>query len=189
MANGMTPRDDEDGRDRNVAAGIVAGLIGGLAATWAMSEFQGLWSKSVDGREPASAAGPHDARDRQERNEDQNANERAAQAIADVTIQRELTPDGLRYGAAGVHYLFGGVMGALYGGLCETSPAVRALGGVGWGTAVWIGGDKIAVPLLGLPQGADPLPFEANAQAFAAHVVYGATVEIVRRGVRALLSQ
>lgn len=161
MANGMTPRDDEDGRDRNVAAGIVAGLIGGLAATWAMSAVQARWSKAVDG-------------------------EVAAEAIADTTIHRGLTEDELR-GAAGVHYAFGGVMGALYGGLCETSPAVRALGGVGWGTAVWIGGDKIAVPLLGLSRGADPLPLEASAESFAAHIVFGVTVEAVRRGVRALL--
>jgi uncharacterized membrane protein YagU involved in acid resistance len=186
MADRVTGDRRADDR-ANVAAGIVAGLVGGLVGTWAMSEFQGLWSRAVDGREPRSAAGRHDARDWQERNEDQNANESAAQAIAHATIERRLTREELRYGAAAVHYAFGGVMGALYGGLSEVSPTVRTFGGAGWGTAVWIGGDKVAVPLLGLSNPDEPLPLEANAQALAAHIVYGMTVEAVRRGVRALL--
>ena len=69
IRSGEAPRDDgrANGEDRNVAAGIVAGLIGGLVGTWVMSEFQGLWSKAADGRDPQSAAGRHDARDWQER--------------------------------------------------------------------------------------------------------------------------
>jgi len=194
MANGMTriadaPRHEEraDGDDRNVAAGIVAGLIGGLVATWVMSEFQGRWSKAVDGYESPSADGRHDARDWQERNDDLNANELAAQAVATRTIDRPLTREELEIAAPAVHYAFGGTMGAVYGALAEVSPAVRALGGTGWGTAVWIGGDEIAVPLLGLSRPNADYSLEAHAQSFAAHLVYGLTTEFVRRGVRALL--
>jgi uncharacterized membrane protein YagU involved in acid resistance len=172
---------------RNIPAGAVAGLIGGLVGTWAMSEFQGLWTRVVDGRESQSAGGRHDARDWQERNEDQNANELAAQAIAEATLDRQLTRDELEVAAPAVHYAFGASMGALYGALAEVSPAVRALGGSGWGTAVWVGADEIAVPLVGLARADQDYPLETHAQAFAAHIVYGVTTEVVRRGVRALL--
>jgi putative membrane protein len=174
-------------RETRIGAGIVAGLIGGLVGTFAMSEFQAMWSKAVDGREPASAGGRHDARDWQERNEDQNANEVAAQKVATATLDRPLTRQELEVAAPLVHYGFGATMGALYGGLVEVAPALRAVGGSGWGTAVWIGGDEVAVPLLGLSRADADYPIEAHAQAFAAHIVYGVTTELVRRGVRALI--
>lgn len=31
----------------NMATGAVAGVIGGLAGTWTMSQFQGWWSRTV----------------------------------------------------------------------------------------------------------------------------------------------
>jgi putative membrane protein len=180
-------RSMRNGHRTDVRAGIVAGLIGGLAGTWAMSQFQAKWSKVVDGDEPGSAGGRHDARDWQERNEDQNANEIAAQKVATATIDRPLTRQELEVAAPLVHYAFGATMGALYGGLVEVSPPVRWLGGSGWGTALWMVGDEIAVPLLGLSRAGQDYPVEAHLQAFAAHIVYGVTADVVRRGVRALI--
>jgi hypothetical protein len=174
-------------KERNVAAGLVAGLIGGLVGTFAMSEFQALWSKALDGHESQSAGGRHDARDWQERHEDMNANEVAAQAVAEHTIDRPLTRDELAVAAPAVHYAFGATMGAVYGALGEVTPGIRALGGSGWGAAVWIAADEIGVPALGLSKPDADYPFEAHAQAFAAHIVYGVTTEMVRRGVRKLM--
>ena len=178
-----------DRRGRNMPAGIIAGMIGGLVGTWAMSEFQGIWTRVVDGEEPQSAGGRHDTRDWQERHEAQNANEITAQVIARETINRPLTREELAVAAPAVHYAFGATMGALYGGLREVSPAVRKLGGSGWGTAVWIGGDEIAMPLLGLADRDKDYPLEAHAQSFAAHMVYGVTTELVRRGIRSMLGR
>jgi len=189
MARRMN-RYDED--DRNVAAGILAGVIGGLVGTWAMSEFQAMWSKQVSrdhDPDTASAGGRHDARDWQERVEGQNSNELAAHAVAEHTINRPLTREELEIAAPAMHYAFGAAMGALYGGLHETSRLVRGMGGSGWGTAVWAGADGIAMPLLGLSQPKSEYPLETHAQSYAAHVVFGVTTEVVRRGVRALLSR
>lgn len=186
MATRMNGYDE---RDRNVAAGIIAGVIGGLAGTWAMSEFQGFWSKKVSGDhdpDSASAGGRHDARDWQERIEGQNSNELAADAVAEHTIKRPLTREELEVAAPAMHYAFGAAMGALYGGLHETSRNVRAMGGTGWGMAVWAGADGIAMPLLGLSRPKTEYPLETHAQSYAAHIVFGVTTEIVRRGVRAL---
>jgi hypothetical protein len=175
-------------RGRNVAAGTVAGLIGGLVGTFAMSEFQALWSKAAENYQSPSAGGAHDAREWQERHEGLNANELAAQAVAEHTIDRPLTRDELAIAAPAVHYAFGAAMGAVYGALAEVSPPVRALCGSAWGTAVWIGADELAVPALGLSRPDADYPLEAHAQALAAHVVYGVTTEVVRRGLRKLMS-
>jgi putative membrane protein len=171
----------------DVAKGALAGLAGGIAGTWAMNHFQRWWSQAVQGQEPQSAAGRHDARDWQELAEGRNANEIAAQTIAKHTVGRSLDQRELEVGATMVHFVFGGAMGALYGALWEVSPATRRMGGAAFGIAVWAAADEVAVPLLGLSRPTTEHPPERHAHAFAAHIVFGMTIEIVRRGVRAML--
>jgi putative membrane protein len=170
--------------DGNAALGALAGFIGGAAGTWAMSQFQAMWSNAVDGFESPSAGGRHDARDWQERHEGQNANEIAAQAVATHTIDRPLSRDELEVAAPLMHYAFGSVMGAVYGALSERSRTVPIAAGAGFGTAVWLGADEIAMPMLGLARRDKEYPLEAHAQSLAAHIVYGVTTEIVRRALR-----
>jgi uncharacterized membrane protein YagU involved in acid resistance len=79
-------------------------------------------------------------------------------------------------------------MGALYGALWEVSPRTRQMGGAAFGTAVWAAADEVAVPLMGLSRPTTEHPPARHAHAFAAHIVYGVTTEVVRRGVRALLN-
>lgn len=182
-----TPRRISSKRGRNIGKGALAGLVGGLAATWAMSHAQAWWSQQLAGGEPQSAAGRHDARDWQERTEGQNANELVAQAVAERTIDRPLHQNELGVAAAGVHYAFGASMGALYGALTEVAPGVTAGTGLGYGAFVWGSADEIALPLVGLSRPTTERPLDAHAQSLAAHVVYGVTLEVVRRGVRKLL--
>ena len=170
---------------RSVAKGVAAGIAGGLVASWTMNQFQAAWSKVVAGYSSPSAGGKEDARDWQERSEGINATEIAAQRAATHTIERRLTRDELAVAAPLVHYGFGAAMGALYGGLAEMMPAVRACAGTGYGTAVWVGADEIAMPLLGLADPEADRPAEMHAQAFASHLVYGLTLELVRRALRA----
>jgi hypothetical protein len=171
-----------------IAKGALAGAIGGLAGTWAMNHFQAWWSRAVHGVEPMSAAGKHDARDWQELAEGQNSNELAAQAVARHTIGRPLDRRELKFGAASAHFAFGAAMGALYGAFYEVSPATRQMGGAAFGTAVWTAADEVAMPMLGLSGPTTEHPPERHVHAFAAHVVYGVTTEVVRRGVRALMN-
>jgi hypothetical protein len=162
---------------------MLAGAIGGLAGTWAMSQAQRLWTRAVDDDAPESAAGKHDARDWQERSENQNANELAAQAIACRVIDRPLTRAELRIGAALAHYTFGMAVGAAYGAYVEYLRR-RPGSGLGLGTALWITADEIAMPVLGLSGPTTRRPLEMHLQSFAAHIVYGLTTELVRRPVR-----
>ena len=169
---------------RSVAKGVAVGIAGGVLASWTMNQFQAAWSMAAANYRSPSSGGKEDARDWQERSEGTNATEIAAQTAARATIDRPLTRDELAVAAPLVHYAFGAAMGGLYGGLAEVSPAVRACGGTAYGTAVWIGADEIAMPRLGLSDPEAARPLEMHAQALAAPLVYGLTLELVRRAVR-----
>jgi putative membrane protein len=159
--------------------GMVAGALGGLAGTWAMSEAQRMWTHAVDGEPPPeSAAGKHDARDWQERSEGQNSNEIAAQAVGGTVIGRPLHRDELAVGAALVHYSFGAAVGALYGAFVARHP--QRASGVGFGLIVWLLADEIAMPLLGLSESTLRRPAEKRMQSIAAHIVFGVTAESTR---------
>jgi NAD(P)-dependent dehydrogenase (short-subunit alcohol dehydrogenase family) len=168
--------------------GLLAGAAGGLVGTWAMSQAQRLWTKAVEDRVLNSAGGKHDARDWQERSEGQNANELAAQAIANSLLGRRLTRGELRIAAPLVHYTFGTVAGALYGAYADRLRG-RAASGVNLGTALWLTADEIAMPVLGLSQPTTRRPFEMHLQSLAAHLVYGLTAEAVRQPARAALGK
>jgi len=167
--------------------GIFAGAIGGLAATWAMSKAQRLWTKAVDDQVPDSAADEHDARDWQERSEGQNSNEPAAQALASMLLARRLTRDELRIAAPVIHYTFGTLVGALYGAYVDGREGHGVAAGMALGTTLWLTADEIAMPLLGLSQPTTRRPLEMHLQSLAAHLVYGVTAEAVRQPVHARL--
>jgi hypothetical protein len=169
--------------------GILAGAIGGLVGTWAMSEAQRSWTHAVDGHAPTpeSAAGKHDARDWQERSEGQNSNEIAAQAVATNTIGRRLDRSELAVGAALTHYLFGCAVGALYGAYAERRG--RDAKGIGFGLAVWLLADEIGMPVLGLSDSTLRRPLEKHLQSITAHIVFGTTAESARAAIRRRLGQ
>ncbi len=56
-----------------------------------------------------------------------------------------------------------------------------------FGAALWLGADEVAVPLFGLSGPPFAYPASTHASALAAHLVYGATADLVRRAVRAAL--
>jgi hypothetical protein len=168
--------------------GILAGAIGGLVGTWAMSEAQRAWTKAADDRVPQSAGGKHDARDWQERSEGQNSNELAAQALAIRLLGRRLSYDELQIAAPACHYAFGTLVGALYGAWAN-GVRHRALGGLALGTILWLSADEIAMPLLGLSQPTSRRPVEMHLQSLAAHLVYGLTAEAVRQPARTWLEE
>jgi putative membrane protein len=177
----MSERPDDQ---PHILAGILAGVIGGLVGTWAMNHAQHLWTRAVDDDAPESAAGKHDARDWQERSEHRNANELAAQAVASRTAGRRLTRDELWVAAPLVHFGFGAAMGGLYGACAERLHIRGALPGLGFGAALWLAADEIAMPLLGLSRSTTRRPIEMHLQSLAAHLVYGVLTELGRQSAR-----
>src|SRR5688500_7740388 len=163
--------------------GILVGAVAGAAGSWAMSETQRAWTCAVDGEAPESAAGKYDARDWQERTEGQNSNEIVAQEVATHTLGRPLDRQELAVGAALSHHAFGAAMGALYGAYVARQR--RDSTGIGFGLAVWLLADEIAMPLLGLSESTLRRPLEKRLQSIGAHLVFGMTTALGCRLLRA----
>ena len=185
-----------NGRDEaDVWKGLVAGLVGGLVASWTMNQFQAVWSKVTEGFEKphgAQSMKPSEGKDvtqaSEEENEEQDdATVKAARAISEGIFGHELKESEKETAGAFVHYAFGSVTGGLYGVVAELLPEVTAGAGLPFGMAFWLVADETAVPLLGLAKGPTEYPLSTHVYAFASHLVYGVTAETVRRAMRNIL--
>ena len=105
--------------------------------------------------------------------------------MATAVLKRELQREEKGPAGDAVHYLFGTAAGGLYGVLAGKMPAARSGLGSLFGALLWLVSDEIAVPALGLAKPANQYPPSVHAASFGAHLVYGITTEVVRRGLRA----
>jgi hypothetical protein len=76
-------------------------------------------------------------------------------------------------------------MGAIYGAAVERRRRLTPAAGPMFGTALFLGADEIGVPLARLSAPPTAYPLSTHLKAMAAHLVYGVTADLVRRGVRA----
>ena len=165
--------------------GMLAGMAGGLVASWTMNQFQAGVKKISEASRQGQASEQEQNGGQPEESED--ATMKAAEKISETVADRKLTKEQKRKAGPVVHYAFGTLMGAAYGTASELDSRVRYGAGVPFGTALWIGADELAVPALGLAGSPKDMPVSSHAQYFAAHVMYGLTTEMVRRAVRAAL--
>jgi putative membrane protein len=187
-------RRSED-REGEVLKGLAAGVIGGLVASWTMNQFQALWSKLAEGEERSHGAqslqqgSPEHGigRELQEQGQDDEqdtAPARLANAISVGVFDHELTDREKEVAGAAFHYAMGTTSGALYGAVAEVIPEVKTGAGLPFGTFVWLTVDEGLVPAVGLSKSPTAYPLSIHAYAFASHLVYGLTTELVRRAVR-----
>lgn len=173
-------------RDVHLASGIVAGIAGGLVASWVMDEFMENVGPSLQ-----KAVQGEGSRDKQPEavgdNPDDATMKTADAVVSTVTGGRHLSHEGREKGGPIVHYAFGAIMGAAYGALAEGVPEMTFGFGTGFGAALFAGADLVAVPALNLSGSPTDQPVSSLATPFAAHLVYGAATETVRRLVRAIL--
>lgn len=179
--------------DTCIWKGMVAGLAGGLVASWTMNQFQAAWTRIAEGSEKSHGAQsmqPADgSRGDQSRdvNEQDDATVETAKVISREVFGHELQESEKETAGAAVHYAFGTATGGLYGALAEVSPQVTTAAGLPFGAAFWLVADEITVPLLGLSKGPKEYPVSTHVYAFASHLVYGLTAEVSRRAIRRVL--
>jgi len=149
--------------------GLIAGSVGGLAASWIMPRFQSLLSRAFQG-----TSNPHEG-------QGEDATVKTAQKISSGALDHELTPEEKKKAGPLVHYAYGTGIGALYGGLAQKYKTTKSGFGTAYGAAAWVLGDEVAVPALGLGKKPTETPVSQQFQFLAAHLVYGATLEGVRR--------
>jgi len=168
--------------------GAIAGAVGGLAGSWTMEQAQAMTSRaSDDGLDGAQHATGRPA-EWSARTQDQvSGDEPATVQAAEAILQRPLDANERAVAGPVMHYLFGMGAGALYGALAETRSATTRGFGTGYGMAVWATADQFGVSALGLARWPTDRPERAEAYSTISHLVFGATLEAVRRTVRAVL--
>ena len=173
-------------RQANPVLGALAGALGGLAGSWAMVRFNhaiGGGGFRPGDRHPHRRhhAMPNDTDGTLP---DEPASMQVASAVAAPALGRPLNEEEMEIGGPIMHYLFGALMGAMYGAAAETQPTTTGGAGVPFGTAVWLAADEVGLPLAGLSAPPADYPASRHLAAFASHVVFGLTVEGVRRLLR-----
>ena len=96
---------------------------------------------------------------------------------------------GAQLGKA-VHWGYGLAVGALFGLLERRVPDddLSDLSvGLGYGAALWLLGDELAVPMLGLAKGPTAHAPRVHAQALGAHLVYGLATGAAMRALESRL--
>lgn len=160
----------------DIVKGAVAGLVGGLIASFVMSEFQTLLSAlSEEEKKP------------KKKKEDEPANVKTAEAISENVFDHKLKKSEKEPAGEAAHYAMGATSGLIYGIVSEIAPMTTAGLGLPFGAAVWLVADDVVVPALGLAKPATQYPLSTHAYALSSHLVYGMTTDLVRRGLRELL--
>ena len=170
--------------DKHPLRGVVAGVAGGLLASWVMNEFVAgpgkRLSKQVQTREQNQEQAKH--------KDDPDATMKTADKLTEVaTGGQHLTREEQEKAGPIVHYAFGALMGGVYGVLAEYSGVVRSGFGATFGAVLFAGADLLAVPALHLAAPLSETPAETLVTPFATHLVYGVSTDLVRRLVRKVL--
>ena len=170
--------------------GTLAGIAGGLAASWVMDLFisgvgeklnESLMSEEDRIRQRAK----QEAQQQSGRVEEDATMKAADDVVHTVSGGQHLSHEERKKAGPVVHYVFGGIVGGLYGALAECSTWTSAGFGTVFGAALFAVADLAAVPALGYGPSVTEQPVKMQATPLAAHLVYGATTDLVRRAIRA----
>lgn len=181
-----------ESRKPSIVRGLLAGAVAGVAATLLIDQFQKLGAagqKAVEkqrklavGESPWAVA-HEQMQEEQKAAAQENSTEIVAKRVAGA-VGSEILPGHEKQAGNVVHYTFGTLMGIVYAITAELVPEVTAGGGTAFGTVLFLGADEIAVPALRLAPPPNSTAPTDHLQHWAAHVVYGGSVELVRSVVR-----
>ena len=143
---------------KSLAKGMLAGLIGGLVATAAKSVMEKIYPPRT--------------------HEEPEPPERLTERISHEAGYA-LTPTEKVVVAETIHWGFGALAGAAYGGLAEYFPAATAKDGATFGLAMATLTHEAALPAMGLAEAT-----RERTREMTSYVVYGLVTEKVRRFVR-----
>jgi uncharacterized membrane protein YagU involved in acid resistance len=170
--------------EKHIIRGILAGIAGGLVASWVMNEFSSTLGQKLSN----AIETPQEQEQLKQQSDGEDATMKTADKIVEtVTGGRHLTHEQREIGGPIVHYAMGAISGGIYGALTEYLPIARAGFGTTFGTVLFASADVFGVPAAGLGPWPDQYPLSSLANPLAGHLIYGATTELVRRLVRQIL--
>lgn len=148
---------------RSLAKGLIAGLVGGLVGTAAKTIAEKIFPPRTHG-EPEPP---------------------------DVVVEKlgggELSETEKEVASEAIHWSFGALAGAAYGGLVEYYPAAASKEGASFGIALATLTHEGALPALGLAAAPEDQTEREHTSEMTSHVVFGVVTEIVRGLVRKML--
>jgi len=150
-------------RPRSIAKGALAGLIGGLAGSGAKIIAEHLLPPRVEGQTPPSVV------------------------LAENVAGRRLAEPDRQLALQGIHFLFGAIAGAIYGGLVEVEPSFAAWRGAAFGITLNRITHETILPRVGLTAPPGDQPAQERISEWVTHAVYGVATDTVRRAVRRTL--
>lgn len=140
-----------------VAAGLLAGFIGGIAGAGAKLIGEAIYPPRIHGEEPPPAV--------------------LAERLAGHPLS-----DGEKTVATQIfHWSTSAAIGAIYGAVAEVAPIVTIGHGVGFGVVVMLATHESTLPLLGLDDSPARQPLRKHTSELATHALFGFVVELVRR--------
>jgi hypothetical protein len=153
---------------RSVVVDALAGALSGVAASWLMERAQARIMR-------AGSEGTRE-REKEAQGDMEPATRRTAEAAAKI-VGRSLGHRQKEVGGEIVHYATGAAWGALFGVLARRVPAPVVATGAAYGVLVWLLGDELLVPALGLSRKATAYPASTHAKGLASHLVYGTATD------------
>ncbi len=167
MTQAATDSGQKPGRSvvlSKVFAGVLAGAIGGLAGSAAKIASEAVYPPRTLGQTPPPVV------------------------LAERIAGHPLSHSQQLISMEAIHWTFGAVVGAVYGGAAEVLPIVRLGYGVAFGLVLQQFTQESAVPQLGLDKPPLQQPLREHASEFVSHGFYGLATELVRRFIRRRLS-
>ena len=170
----------------DLLVGAAAGAVGGVVGSTVMVLFNHALAATGFGRDDLGARKQHRHRHGKPNEtdgtiSDEPASEQAASKLVEATTGDRLGDTGRKIGGTLAHHAFGAVVGAVYGAAVARAPQLAAGGGAPYGALVWLGAAEIALPLAGLAKRPTRYRTERHVASLATHLVFGLTVEGVRR--------
>ena len=150
-------------RRPSLCKGLLAGAIGGLAGGLIKAAAESIYPPRVYGQTSPPVL--------------------LAERIAGLS----LSPREQKLVETCVHFAFSAGVGALYGAIAEYSPKVTAADGAAFGLALLAATHESALPALDLTEPPQRQAGQEQGSELLTHLVFGLTVEQLRRRIRPLL--
>lgn len=157
---GLAGQEEIPRADRSLVKGMLAGLAGGLVATAAKSFGESLFP-------PRTHGGPE-----------------PSTVLAERVAGQSLSPTQKAIASETIHWSFGALTGAAYGGLAEYFPAATQKEGATFGLALAALTQQNALPAFGLSADREQQTVREHTSEMAPYIVYGVVAEAVRSIVR-----
>lgn len=150
-------------RKRSIAKGLLAGMIGGVAGAGAKVLAEKIFPPRIEGQTPPPVV------------------------FAENVARRRLPEEERQLALQGIHWIFGALAGAVYGGLVEVEPSLGAWRGAAFGITLNRITHESILPRLGLTAPPGRRPAQERISEWVTHAVYGVAADSVRRAVRRAL--